>query len=439
MKKAGEGRFVKIPGGGKKICGLPGSWLRLRLVALALLALIPASAGASGTLTTRGIGMGTAQVAVARGLDAVGVNPANLGMPGGGSFGFRIFDVGMIVHNSTVSLGFYNRYNGDSLDSGEKNDILDRIPDDGLRLDGQGDFQFVGLRIGGFALSLSASASLAAALPKDLFRIVLQGIDFGKTYDFSPKGSGVAYAKLGLSYGRSVPLSYFDEFAVGATVNYVGGIGYAEITRSTGRVRIDYQSEVQSELVARSGYGGSGFSLDAGVAGRTGNIRFGAAFLSLISSIRWQQQTQEAVLKFVGDSVNVYSIADLGPDKLFDKEDSTYDVGAFSSSLPVELVLGVSTTWHGFLLAADYHQSFSNRFGNSTTPELAFGLERRFIPFFPLRAGFALGGGRGFRPSFGFGLHLAAFKWDFALGGVGGFFPPQQRGVYLGTSMRVAF
>ena len=383
--------------------------------------------------------MGTAQVAVARGLDAVGINPANLGMPGNGTFGFRAFDIGMIVHNSSVSLGFYNRYNGDSLDAGEKEDILSHIPDRGLEAGGQADFQLFGVRVRRFAVSLSASASLAGAMPKDLFRIVLQGIEVGKAYDLAPRGGGVAYAKLGLSYGHPLKLTAFDDFAVGGTFNYVGGIGYAEVVRSTGRVVVDYQSKVQSELVGRTGLGGSGFSFDFGVSARKGNIRFGAALLSLVSHLNWTQQTEEAVLRFVGDSVNVYALEDLGPDEIFDKQDTTYSIPAFSTSLPPELVLGVATRWQGFLVAADYHQYLQSRFGASTTPELALGAERRVLAVLPLRVGLAIGGGKGFRPSFGFGLHLAAFKWDFALGGVGGFLPPQQRGVYLATSLRFAF
>ncbi len=414
----------------------------LSLASLLLMAGLLATwttAVASGTLTTRGVGMGSAQVAVASGLDAVGINPASLGMPGSGTFGFRIFDVGMIVHNSTVSIGFYNRYNGDSLDTSEKEDILAHIPDSGLEARSQADIQLFGVRIKRFAVSLSASASLAGALPKDLFRIVLQGIDVGKTYDLAPRGGGVAYAKLGLSYGQPLRLVYFDDFAVGGTFNYVGGIGYAEIIRSTGRVVVDYQSAVKSELVGRTGLGGNGFSLDLGVAARRGNVRFGAALLSLASHINWTQQTEEAVLRFVGDSVNVYALEDLGPDELFDKQDTTYSIPSFGTSLPPELVVGVATRWRGFLLAADYHQYLRNRFGASTTPELALGAEKRVLAVLPFRLGVALGGGKGFRPSFGFGLHLGAFKWDFALGGVGGFLPPQQRGLYFGTSLKFSF
>lgn len=88
----------------------------------------------------RGIGMGYTAVATSRGLDAVGINPANLAYPDVGSVTISLIPFGVHVGSDFLTLGLYNEYfTGVNTDSGrvgrylgetDKQRILSAFPED---------------------------------------------------------------------------------------------------------------------------------------------------------------------------------------------------------------------------------------------------------------------------------------------------------------------
>ncbi len=409
------------------------------LLVMSLTGLLPRLATAGFRTQPRILGMASAGTATATGVEAILTNPANLGMPGQKQFELHLFGLGAYLYNSSISVDFYNRYNGDSLDADEKEDILSRFPDDGWKIGAQVELPVLAVRVGRFGFAAAAALQGQQAIPKELIRRPLYGIEMHRTYPLGPfTGSAVAYVRYTLAYAHPIEVAPFDAFAVGAGVSFLQGLAHAEILEADGYFTNDYLAEVEWRLRARTGFKGSGFGLDLGAAAVRKNWRFAVAFTPLFSKISWKSRTEEQRIWIRADSINVVRLDTLDADEVFDKGDSSYSVGAFGTSLPAGLTIGVAYQWRKLLLAFDYHQWFRNRYACSTSPEFAFGVECRYVSFFPVRAGFALGGGKGFRPTFGFGIHVLGIRWDFAFGGLGSLIPSHMRGIGFATSLRIA-
>ena len=81
-----------------------------------------------GQLTARGLGMGGAYTALARGVHAPEWNPANLGLPDNPKFSMSIFAIGTAINNNSFSLGDYNKYfTMEKWNSNDIQEILDHI------------------------------------------------------------------------------------------------------------------------------------------------------------------------------------------------------------------------------------------------------------------------------------------------------------------------
>jgi hypothetical protein len=390
-------------------------------------------------LQPRLLGMGGARAATACGAEAIFANPANLALPGGKTFEFHLLGLGLFVYNSSLSLHFYNRFNGDSLDEHEKQEVLSYFPDDGWKIGFLSEVPAFALRVGRFGLAVQVGADGAIALPKELVRRPLYGLGMHQTYPLEPfSGEAVGFAKAELAYAQPFEVSFFDRFAVGIGLSYLQGLGHAEILEAKGYFTNDFNAALDWRVRARTATLGSGFGLDLGAGATRGALRFGLAVSPVVGRIAWKQDTKEYFFWIHGDSLNVTRLDTLDSDEVFQKQDSSYAVGSFATSLPSQLLAGVSYHWKKLEVALDFHQYFQERYGHSTTPEFALGLESRYIPFLPMRLGVALGGGRKIRPSCGFGIYLPGLRWDFAIGGSGSFIPSRWNGLALGTALRLA-
>ncbi|MDZ7374424.1 MAG: hypothetical protein ONB23_10695 [candidate division KSB1 bacterium] len=411
-------------------------------VSVALVALLAGSGSARADLglQPRVLGMGGARAATAAGVEAIFTNPANLALPGQKPFEMSLVGLGLFAYNSSLSLHFYNRYNGDSLDDREKEQILAYFPDDGWKLGLLSEVPLLGLRIGRFGLGVQAVADGGITLPKELVRRPLYGIGMHETYRLEPfAGQAVGYAKATLAYAQPFRVPSFDRFAIGLGVGYVVGLVHAEILEARGYFQNDFNASLDWRVRARTGTLGSGYAVDLGMSAARGNFRFGLALTPVVSHIAWKEKTEEHFYWVSGDSLNVTRLDTLDADEVFDQRDSTYAVGAFSTSLPTQLIAGMAYQWGRLVLAVDYHQYFEKRYAHTTSPEFALGIESRHISFLPLRCGVSFGGGRKVRPSLGLGFYLPGLRWDIAIGGSGSMLPERWNGLSVGTSLRLAF
>ncbi|NIR48259.1 hypothetical protein GWO43_07305 [candidate division KSB1 bacterium] len=76
-------------------------------------------------------------------------------------------------------------------------------------------------------------------------------------------------------------------------------------------------------------------------------------------------------------------------------------------------------------------QGLKKTTGVSTTPDLAVGTEFCPINYFPLRAGFSLGGNQGFSMSGGFAFDFSVVSLDFAIA--------SRRGMFSGKGLAFPF
>lgn len=393
-----------------------------------------------GISNARSLAMGGAYLAVANGVEAPRWNPANLGLHSRPNFSMNLISVGAAFSNNSFSKEDYDLYNGAFLTQQMKTDILNKIPDEGLRLDVDSEVNALAFSWKNFALAISAESAAKMNLSRTFVDIALNGNELDKVYDFSDSG-GEAYAvsTVGLSYGKALYVPLFQDFAVGATFKYVVGLAHAEVIDAYGVMGTTYDGAYgDARAKVRHATGGRGIAADFGVAAMMSDkLTVGLTIRNLISSVKWNKDVKIGEYGVNADSLTVESIDESSADSLIDDYDREFDGDSFSKSLPAELRLGGAYRSGRLLLTADYVQGFKNRPGVSTKPQLALGAELRLLSFLPLRAGIALGGSNGASSGAGFGLRLGTFEMNFAAGSWGSILPKSAGGIGVGFGIRV--
>lgn len=413
----------------------------------------------------RGVAMGRTMNATSRGLDALGINPANLAWPDRNRFSFNIVSFGTRVGTELFTYDVYQEFfTGDPsdrskpkyLNEADKERLLSLLPE------GRGttrmDFEVlsVGLALhvpeyGGIAFGVSDRIGMKLDLPKEYMRMFLFGFDStGTTYNFEgTAASAWWWREYNISFGFETPLrnSLVNSFVGGVGIKFLRGYGVMETLKYRGTLGVQRSGANQflgsadfDFLVRRSGIdaldsekdesisvfpepAGTGVGFDLGVGLQfVSGIRVSASVTD-IGRINWK-------MNIVETSAN-YSQAFTDP---FSQEtqDSLEHAflgnnavgGDFSTTLPATLRLGASILVQdipGFdalpgemLLAVDYNQGLSASMGGVTTPRLSVGMEYRIIPLLPLRTGFSFFGGDVVRWGAGFGLDFSSFNLELA-------------------------
>jgi hypothetical protein len=437
----------------------------------------------------RAVGMGRTAVATSRGTEAIGINPANIAIPGERRFNLNVFSLGFRVGSDFLNYGVYQDYftgakdsngnvkkdiNGKSLPyyltAADKQVLLDQFTGEVQHIRFNFDAQIFGLTyqdstFGGLGLSVNVRAGGDVGLDKEFLRMVLFNFDStGSVYEF--KGSGATaylYHEYTLTYGRRLPLKFAipKDVYVGFGVKYIQGWGYAEtqnlyakLGTSPDPIMAD-QYMMQAELaykLRRSGVdlldpevqnpkengltnpAGGGVGFDVGVSSKIiDGLRVGASIID-IGQIEWKKHI---IVSSGGDTIS--NITDyMAVSTKFDSvKTGTNEPGdPFKTKLPTMWRLGaeirskefVYTKWipGNLLLAVEFSAGMNTSMGNSTNLRFSSGLEWRIIPIIPLRFGFSTGGDLGGTYlSFGSGLDLEYLSWDFATENFGILFIPR--------------
>jgi hypothetical protein len=415
-------------------------WFMLMAV---LSAAIPENTGAQ--LTPRGLGMGLAYTAAARGVHAADWNPANLGLPDNPPFTFSVFSVSAGVGNNSFSIDTYNEYAVDSYwDPKEVHRLLDQVPDDGLGVDVLADVRVLSFSAGRLALALTARAGASARVDRTALEIPFEGTRVGETYRFDDmNATSLAVANVKLSYGSPVRVSFADAFAVGGSFHMDVGGGYGQA--DTSRLRLDigtFGFNVDGRYAAVMAPLGRGWGADVGAAAKFGRKwTVSAGLINALGSIRWKREIKRYSGWVRGDSVGVLDFSKDDDDDEGSKavQDTAWhrDGQAFSKKAPAELHLGCLYREGNTSLAVDVVQGFSNLGWVTTRPRLSVGTEWRRIRWLPLRMGVAMGGRIGFGTSFGFGLRPGKFAFDVGVMNRGFILPGSSKGVFVGVEMGV--
>jgi hypothetical protein len=392
---------------------LSGTSIPKVLVVLATLTGLAVGAQAGVHSSARGVGMGGAYTALARGADAAKFNPANLGLTDYRTTNFEIVGLGVNLSNNAFSLGDYNKYTGALLTDADKADILGRIPDDGLDLKVEARVTALSASFGSFAVTATGIGVADVRLSRDVFELVLNGNTFADTIDVTGSGSDAySYAALGLSYGLPIYNAGTRQLAVGATFKYLRGIAVEEVVELTGLAATFATGfSGQGSMIARTATGGRGYGLDIGAALKLNEkYTVGARVENVLGSITWNKQTEEHGYLFSFDTMTVDNMED----DYVVSDDYSRGIGSFSTRLPARLTVGFARIAGRFLWAVDWEQGLANKPGTSTTPMISAGAEYSLLKLIPLRAGFTTGGKRTSSLSVGSGFHLSAFYLDYA-------------------------
>lgn len=364
--------------------------------------------------SARAMALGSAHTSLAVGVDAAKFNPANLGLLSHRQNGIELLGVGANVTNNSFTLDDYNKYTGAFLTTDDKNDILSKIPKEGLKLSMDAEASVFSLAMGSFVFSAYGVGLADINLNKDVMDLILNGNVYADTIDFSGSYSeALAYGAASISYGRPVYKAGDRQLAIGATFSYLRGIGVEKVIEMNGMAATfatGFQGSGNIKIQTASG--GTGYALDLGASLKLNkNYTVGARIKNFLSALNWNNGTEEHGYIFDFDTM---TIDNMNADYVT-SDDYSKPIAAFSTNLPSVLNVGIAKTSGSILWAVDWEQGFRSETGASTRPRISGGLEWQPIGFLPLRMGYSTGGDKNSSFSFGSGFHFPVLYMDFAI------------------------
>lgn len=392
----------------------------------------------AGELTSaRSVAMGGALTALADGVDAAKFNPANLGLSGYQITSLELISGGINISNNSFTLSDYNNYTGATLSTADKNDIMNKIPKEGLNLRAASEATAMSLSIGKFVFSTSAVAAADINLNRDILELVFYGNTFSDSITVDGSYSdGLVYVQAGLSYGHRIYKAGQREFSIGTTVKYIRGFVVQEMVELSGTaVTLMTGLEGQGRMVARTASGGKGYGLDIGAALKLNqHYTIGLRIENALGNISWNTKAEEHIYDFNLDTLTFGNSGDL-----VYSTDTTISLASFSTRLPAVMNVGIANTSGKLRWAIDWQQGFNSAPGSSTNPRLSLGIEWLKLGMMPLRFGMSSGGNKGSSFSFGSGIDLSPVYLDFAAVTGTGFSMNSAKGLKLALSTGIRF
>lgn len=414
-------------------------------------------ANAGHRTNVRGVGMAGTFVASSSGLDAVGLNPANLAIKQF-SVSLSIAPVGIHAGSDFLNYGLYNKYFtgvetasgrvATYLDNNAKEDILGSFHNGLGRISADFSARLFGIgvqfpSIGGFAFTITDNISGVAMIPKEYVQFALYGNLPNSNYDFSETSAQASWTRqYALSFGGLIPSpAFLDWMAIGASIKLVHGFAYYDFgnfntslnTADNGVLtgRVSYVSRFAgrdpnnpdgfSPGVFGMPVAGQGTGFDLGLSGGTESGLTFALSITDIGKVNWEQNIEE---RYADTTIVVEDPRDVEDGRAVrDALTGKTRAGAlFSTMLPTTFRAGVAARLDKFaawipgevLLAADYNQGLTDGPGITRRARFSTGIEWKPFSFIPIRSGVSFGGIDGLNYAFGFGLHFGFFELDLA-------------------------
>jgi hypothetical protein len=432
-----------------------------------------------------GLGMARTSTVTSRGVDAIGINPANLAIPGSPTLSLTALPFGLRLGADFLNYGLYRQYlTGVSTDSGtvgyyltdrDKEKILSGFSsgvgtasgDMGLKLV---SVSLYGSGFGGLGFGITERVGGKGVLSEDYLRFLFYGNSPGQTLNFGDTKVRAWWLRdYSLSYAQSFDSAFgFDLLAVGVAAKYVTGFGYFDLEQTNTSFTTSYQNVVTGHaqyLSRRAGTdflssgkessfevfpapAGTGWGVDFGVNVKVSNyLSFGVSVTD-IGSLQWTHNARER--RASGDFTIDDAFSEAQQDSLENIVKGTdQKINGFETQLPTAAHIGVALRLGqpGFaeslpnaLVEFDYNQGFNEMPGNSTTPRFSVGMELRLLTWLPLRSGVSLGGADQKSWAFGFGLHLGPLALDTATEDILSLLRPDEASrVSVGVGMRLSF
>jgi len=435
----------------------------MTIAALMTVALLPAARATAGSERTniRGMGMARTFVAGSRGLEAVGINPANLAYPDSGTVTISLMPFGVHVGSDMMTYGVYRDYfTGVATDSGrmarfltdaDKQRILDGFHDGVGRVAGDVEIRPLGVSLsfgsfGRFAFTITEQVGFYGHVPREFAEFFLYGNTPGSVYNFGATTIQAQWLReYALSYGRMLPAPVFlRSLAAGIAVKYVQGYGYYGLehgstsfvtgndgvlqgaidmsTRASGGRRIKEMSD--GGFTPFPGPVGTGWAFDLGATAEVTDFLTAGISLTDLGWVTWRndlEMTRTDSAFVVTDPLSE-SQRDAVEDAV---KGRTLPGEEFRTALGTKLRVGVAVDMDrvplflnaipgDLTLAADYNQGFSNVPGSTTRGRFSLGMEYRPWAFLPIRAGVAFGGEDRSNVALGLGFRFGFLDLEFA-------------------------
>ncbi len=388
------------------------------------------------------LGMGRAYGGVARGVESLTWNPANLALPRSSFFEMNFIGLNLNVSNSALTLENYRRYftesgHGGDWDDQEKQQILDLVPEDGLNVNGEAGANALGVVFGRYGFGIQAIGNARGLVPRGPFEMILFG-NVSDLYRFGDVDADEFTAvKFSLAASHPIPLKkFFKAFGVGLNLNYYRAINHAQIENAGG---VMYTGPdiiyADMDIAARTAEGGSGFSMDIGAAGDIDDEwTFSVVFRNLFGGVTWDKNPKAYFYNFAVDSAKYRQSFTLDPGLT----DTSYAIDPYKTSIPVVFHMGVAfRASKKVILDLDIEQAFRKGMGYSEDALLSIGTEYRPVEVVPLRAGFSFGGKWGFMMGLGMGFHFKALQINIGYASQKSLWPGSSKGYSTGFDIKI--
>ena len=399
------------------------------------------------------LGMGECYSALARGVDALYWNPANLALKDGKNHGsLTLFSITAGLGNNSLNQSLYNEYFTDEnkiLSAEDVDRLLDNISDDGLKLESLTDVSLFSFAFGNFAFGFATTGVSESMVPKQMLELPLRGVS-QQSYVFQPTGMAEAAGKIHLAYGHTLaryktlyvfnrPVLDIDDIAVGVRVSYLFGL--ASFRTESATVNTYITNAGVGAQGSYSGVGsypgggrvpGSGLGLDLGFSVTTPrHYTFSIVLRNLYHRINWRNNTRAwtgelntGAPRFIfGDN----AISDLDGDEIFTDEELLNQ--EYATSRPTDVRIGLGWTGrHGMyaLETGSRDQRFMAALGG--------GISRAIVHLY---GGLRWCDGTYFHG--GLGLGGDALMVDVGLASRGGLTANASKGVIFAGSLRVGW
>jgi hypothetical protein len=364
-----------------------------------LLALGATQADAQVAMTPRALGMGGAYDGVARGQEAIFVNPALLGLTGTPFWSAAFPQVsfgGTMVGTQFGDLQPMLKYRKATPE--QRDEVLARIPADGMQANYDLRSPLAAFQTGNFGVGLSYSSVGQHSVGRDVMELLFDGYEQGRT-DYSvgeTRGSRAGFWDLAAAYGRSIgPVS------LGATGHYYrGGTLVRSMLNEPTYDIIAQDIEVSYRTVMARG--GNGYGLDVGAAIQPiPSITLSGSVSNVVSKMTWSDDLRMRSLTMNRHDMENVSAIDLlnryeSSESSVDPDGGSLSAFAVSQGLyentDMPSTMRLAAAWKSGLgtdIGVSYREELTeSRLGEIWSRSVGAGVQQKVL-FTTLRAGYS--------------------------------------------------
>jgi hypothetical protein len=351
-----------------------------------------------------------------------------------------------IAGNNAFDIDFWNdQFARDHyLTENDKNEILDRIPDDGLEITTQSSIPIAGMTYNKMGANITLENALRAKATKELFELALLGNELNRVYDLSDF-EGEQYKLLDFSVGfvyefqqEQIPGLY-----AGAGFHFYYGLEYDALAEAEGNFMVTDSLITGYSILHRvHGNRGDGVGFDlGGMAVLNDKWQVGLSLRQIGGVISWDIDKNEWNT-FRADS-NGIIIDSLDEEDYVERalhvDDVTYPGGTHQSQLPpiVEASAHYKLSSKSALMSMIRYRTLTSAQGE-TGVETGIGSEYRAKSWLPLSAGVSIGGPHGWQIGIGGGVSFKNYELRLGWTWNRGLFN-SARGISVGLSQQIKF